>query len=246
MRVGLSQRIGKGTSVHVGKNINPGGCVKWLLYFIFLPFILIYLYIKWCIRNNNANSTEPIYKRAWIWTTTALLVLGILVGIFSQMSENVAQSIPQSQSPTATTSEIVSVFEPREGYDVVQSLFLNLEENESYTEFLENVKGSGLEYLDRPVSGGKLIEVWETREKEYTNKLEVLFYNVGDDNEYIRTAEYWYTDSSVRISLHNNLESYEDGRKVLCIIDSNEKEGSNFKTIDFSTITEAMNHMISK
>ena len=37
MRVGLSQRIGKGTSVHVGKNINPGGCVKWLLYFIFLP-----------------------------------------------------------------------------------------------------------------------------------------------------------------------------------------------------------------
>lgn len=104
MRVGLSQRIGKGTSVHVGKNINPGGCVKWLLYFIFLPFILIYLYIKWCIRNNNANSTEPIYKRAWIWTTIVLLVIGVIGTVSSKRNPN--QQTASSVSPNSYSNSI--------------------------------------------------------------------------------------------------------------------------------------------
>ncbi len=51
MRIGINQRIAKGTDMHAGANVSPSGCitcVKWLFMIAFWPFILIYFYVKWC------------------------------------------------------------------------------------------------------------------------------------------------------------------------------------------------------
>lgn len=253
MRIGIGTRIG-GVSVFASKNARPGnatwGCLVWFLRLAFLPFWLLYLYIRWCIKNNSECDDVPIYMRPWAITTVALAVLMVAAGIWAALNpeEQTGPAESAAQAAFVTPQQSAPEFCPVDGYDMAQSLFLSLEDTGStYAGFIANVEGSELEYLDRFISGGQCIEVWTDRDgQEYTNKLEVTFYNAGEDDEYIRTAEYWGDDSAVRISLHNEFESYEDGGSVLCIIDANEKIGATFKTTDYATIADAMNAIIGK
>lgn len=251
MRIGIGSHLG-GISIFASQNAHPGnyffGCLMLILKLAFLPFWLVYMYLRWCIKNNNENNNTPIYLRPWVIVTAALVIFFLIVGIWCIVNpeDNATQNIPQSQDALFASSESNFVFEAYEGYDTIQSLFLSLNTNDGYATFLKNVQGSGLEYRDRYINGGQFVEVWVNQAEEHTNKLEVTFYNVGNDNEYIRTAEYWYTDSAVRISLHNKFENYEDGSTTLCIIDANEKVGASNKVIDFGTIADAMDYIIGK
>lgn len=252
MRIGLGTKVGK-VSLFASKSVDvegaAGGCMLWLFRLVVLPFWLVYLYIKWCIKNNSKWKDAPVFARPWAITTIFLIVLFTAAGIWAAINPDTTRNQDEAGSISpSSVQETVPTFFAVDGYDMVQSLFLSLESDGStYQGFMENVKGSGLEYTDRFISGGQLVEVWADKEtEEYTNKLEVTFYNVGDDDEYIRTAEYWYNDSMVRISLHNDFEPYEDGESVLCIIDANEKDGARFKTTYYDTILDAMNAIAEK
>ena len=253
MRIGIGTHIG-GVSVFASKSAHPGnaawGCLVWFLRLAILPFWLLYIYIRWCIKNNNECDDVPIYIRPWVITTAALVVIMVAAGIWAALNPEEQAGAAESTAPAASApqQQAAPAFYSVDGYDMVQSLFLSLEDTgDTYAGFIQNAEGSGLEYLDRFISGGQCIEVWTDRDgQEYTNKLEVTFYNAGEDDEYIRTAEYWGDDSAVRISLHNEFESYEDGSSVLCIIDANEKSGATFKTTDYATIADAMNAIIGK
>ena len=249
MRIGAGTRIG-GVSVFASKTVHPGksagGCLVWLFRLAFLPFLVIYLYVRWCIENNGKHKDSPIYARPWVVTTSALVVLFIVAGTWTVLNQEKAALSTEDSATSA--QNITPAFTQADGYDMVQSLFLSLEGTGStYDGFIQNVKGSGMEYLDRFVAGGRCVEVWMDRDsEEHTNKLEVTFFNAGENSEYIRTAEYWHDDSAVRVSLHNNFESYEDGSSVLCIIDATEKSGATFAVTDYSTIAEAMQAITEK
>lgn len=251
MRIGFGTHFGP-FSVFTSKNVSPGkaagGCLMAILWLIFLPFVLIYYYVRWCIKNNGETDDRPVYLRTWFITTIVLVVVFALCAAFSPKKEQGAQAETApveaaSQAPAATA---VPRFQPVAGYDTVQSLFLELDGGATYADFIQDVKASGLEYKDMFVSGGQSVKVWLDSSDEYLNKLEVLFYNVGDENEYIRNADYWFADSAVRVNLHNDLESYEDGTKTLCIIDGRNQSGPTAKVEDFNTIKDAVDAIVQE
>lgn len=251
MRIGFGTRFGP-FSVFVSKDASPGkraaGCFMLLVYLAFLPITILYFYVRWCIRNNAETDDRPIYLRTWFITTIVLAVVFALCAALAPQDEQEAQGAAAPVEAASATPEPAEVprFQPVAGYDTVQSLFLELDDGVTYAEFIQNVKASGLEYKDMFVSGGQSVEIWLDSSDEYRNKLEVLFYNVGDENEYIRNADYWFTDSAVRVNLHNGLESYEDETKTLCVIDAREKTGATFKVEDFDTIKEAIDAIVEE
>ena len=252
MRIGLGTRLGN-ISVFASKNFdgkNAYGCLTMFLKLCVLPIWLLYLYIRWCIKNNNECNDAPIYKRPWAIVTAILIAFVIVAGVWATLFTGDNTSTEKSESASVAThaQDVTPTFFKVDGYDMVQSLFLSLDGTGStYNGFIQNVKGSKLEYIDRLISGGQCIEVWaDKNSEEYTNKLEVTFYNAGEDGEYIRTAEYWYNSSAVRVNVHNEFESYESGEKTLCIIDARDKTGPTAKVENFNTIKDAVDAIISK
>ena len=84
MRIGINQRIAKGTDMHAGANVSPSGCitcVKWLFMIAFWPFILIYFYVKWCLSNDKKNKNKPFWKRTWVIVTVLILVFWMFAGL---------------------------------------------------------------------------------------------------------------------------------------------------------------------
>lgn len=251
MRIGFGTHFGP-FSVFVSKDASPGkwaaGCFMLLVYLAFLPITILYFYVRWCIKNNGETDDRPICLRTWFITTIVLAVVFALCAALAPQDEQEAQGAAASVEAASATPEPaeVSRFQPVAGYDTVQSLFLELDSGVTYAEFIQNVKASGLEYEDMFVSDGQSVKVWLDSSDEYPNKLEVLFYNVGDENEYIRNADYWFTDSAVRVNLHNDFESYEDGEKTLCIIDGRNQSGPTAKVEDFGTIKEAVDAIVQE
>lgn len=250
MRIGFGTHFGP-FSVFTSKNVSPGkaagGCLMTFLWLAFLPFVLLYYYIKWCIKNNGETDDRPVYLRTWFITTIVLVVVFALCAVLAPKNEKTSQAAAPVETESAAPEPTeIPQFQPVAGYDTVQSLFLELDSGATYADFIQDVKASGLEYKDMFVSGGQSVKVWLDGSDKYVNKFEVLFYNVGDENEYIRTAEYWFTDNAVRVSLHNDLESYEDGTKTLCIIDAREKTGATFKVENFDTIKDAVDAIVQE
>lgn len=109
MRVGIGTRLG-GVSLFASKSVHPGnavgGCLMLLLKLCILPFWLLYLYIRWCIKNNSECDDVPVYRRPWVIITVCLvIVMSVCSFISSDSSESAGGSEPP---PTSSVSQVVA------------------------------------------------------------------------------------------------------------------------------------------
>lgn len=109
MRIGIGTNIG-GVSLFASKSAHPGnaawGCLVWFLKLAILPFWLLFLYIRWCIKNNSECDDVPIYMRPWAITTVALVVFMIFAGaIGGNASKEDANAATSSVSTVSQYSE---------------------------------------------------------------------------------------------------------------------------------------------
>lgn len=109
MRIGFGTHFGP-FSVFTSGKVSPGkaagGCLLAVLWLMFLPFILLYYYIKWCIKNNGETDDRPIYLRTWFITTIVLVVVfGIAAAVGG--SDDTGEQPPQEPTAVAvqTTPE---------------------------------------------------------------------------------------------------------------------------------------------
>lgn len=114
MRIGMGGRFGP-FSVFASKNVSPGkaagGCLMAILWLIFLPFVLLYYYIKWCIKNNGETDDRPVYLRTWFITTIALVVVFGVAAAFGG-SDDTGEQPPQE--PAAVTVQTTPEPTPEE------------------------------------------------------------------------------------------------------------------------------------
>ena len=137
MRIGFGTHFGP-FSVFASGKASPGkaagGCLMAFLWLAFLPFILLYYYIKWCIKNNGETGDRPIYRRTWFITTIALVVVFGIAAAFGGSGdtgdqppqepaavvvqatpEPTAEPTPEPTPEETPAPEIVEV--PKEAYD---------------------------------------------------------------------------------------------------------------------------------
>lgn len=90
---------------------NSPGCLKLCLMVLFWPITLIYLFVKWCKKNNEKYHDRSLLKRPWIWVTTVLIILVLLVPSGSPDSSSTPSVSP---TPEISTAEGASAPDPTE------------------------------------------------------------------------------------------------------------------------------------
>lgn len=151
MRIGFGTHFGP-FSVFTSKNVSPGkaagGCLMAILWLIFLPFVLLYYYIKWCIKNNGETDDRPIYLRTWFITTVSLVVVFGVAAAFGG-SDDTGERPPQE--PATVTVQTTPEPTPEETAEPTQEPTPEETPTPEPEEELKEAYDDSWEYADGPM-----------------------------------------------------------------------------------------------